>query len=160
MPKLVGGAMLVTARVVDPTNGRGGYGVMRIDSGDDIAIIDPSLMNSIGVVPVAHAQVEGIDGQPVTVPVYHIDVDLGSMGYLTNVEAFGLNISGLGYAGLFGDNELNQGVLVRDGPAQTFSFTGTSAVPPSPPSYGMPLAIAAVGLAGVATAALWPRRRG
>lgn len=159
MPKLVGGAMLTTARVVDPTNGRGGYGVMRIDTGDDIALIDPSLMNSIGVLPTAHTQVEGIDGQPVTVPVYHIDVDLGSMGYLVNVEALGLNIQSLGYAGLFGDNELDQGVLVRDGPARTFTFTTTLAIPPAPPSYNTPFTIAAVGIAGIAVAALWPRRR-
>ena len=39
------------------------------------------------------------------------------LAYLTDVEVYGLNISSLGYAGLFGDNELDLGVLYRNGPA-------------------------------------------
>lgn len=159
MPRLVGGAMTATVRIVDPASGRAGYGLVRIDTGDDVAIIAPSLMAAIGVQPVGHTDVEGIDGKPIPVPIYRIDVDLGRDGYLTNVEAYGLDIRALGYAGLFGDNELDQGILVRDGPAGSWSFTATAALPPPGPSYGVPIAIGAIGIAGILAAGFWPRRR-
>lgn len=157
VPRLQSGSMLTNARVVDLSTGQGSYGLFRIDTGDDIAIIDPSILATIRAQPIGHTDVQGIDGQPLSVPKYVVDVDLGSMGYIYNVECLGLSIAALGYAGLIGDNELDQGLLVRNGPAQSWSFTSSTAPLQSP--FGLPLAVAGVGLAAVVTAALWPRQR-
>jgi len=149
--------MLANVRLVDPTTKLGAYGLVRVDTGDDIAIADPSLIASTGAQPTDQTEVQGIDGQPVQVPLYHLDIDLGAGSYISDMEVMGLNISALGYAGLFGDNLLDHGILVRDGPAQTWSFTGISTPVANP--FPTALTIAGVGLAAIVAAALWPRPR-
>lgn len=159
MPRLQSGAMTMNARVVDPVTGRAGYGLVRVDTGDDIALMSPSLLQTIGAVPVSSTEVEGIDGKPLSVQKYQVDIDLGGDGYLVNVEVLGLGLASLGYAGLFGDNELDQGILIRNGPARTWTFTASG--PIAPPANPFPIAAAITGVGGLAilTAALWPRQR-
>lgn len=157
MARLSSGAMLTTARLVDPVGGRASYGLFRVDTGDDIVIANPHVIQSAGATATGQMQVEGIDGRPLAVPIYTLDVDLGPMGYVQGVTVLGLDISALGYQGLIGDNLLDHGVLVRDGPGKAWSFTAAG-YRPSPPPYPIALAIAGVGIAAVAAAALWPQR--
>ena len=154
MPALTAsGAMLVTVRVVDPHTRRAAYGTFRVDTGDDIVLVNPAILSAIGASPIATSTVQGIDGSPVEVREYDLDLDLGQMGFLGNVRVMGLNVQQLGIDGLLGDNALDQGVLVRDGPGRTWSFsTATTGQAVTPPSLVLPITLGILGLAAIGVA--------
>jgi hypothetical protein len=147
MPQLASdGSMLVVVRVYNPATGRSASGTFRIDTGDDTTIVDPLILGAIGAMPIGSQTIEGVDGQPVTDNLYRVDLDLGASGYVPGVTVVGQDLSGLGLAGLIGDNLLAQGVLVRDGPAGTFSLT---VAPPIPTASNVGATVAALAaLAG------------
>jgi len=153
MPQLAGnGAMILVVRVVDPKTGRSAYGRFRVDTGDDIVLCNPALISAIGATPVSTSTVQGIDGSPVEVREYILELDLGQMGFLTDVQVMGLNLASLGYDGLLGDNALDQGVLVRDGPGRTWSFAAGGVAQNRPPSLVLPISIGLAGLMVIGTA--------
>ena len=150
MPSLSStGAMLATVRVVDPATWRGAYALVRVDTGDDITIVSPSVLASAGAVPTSHSSVEGIDGTAIRVPTYHVLLDLGQGQLLGPLEVLGLDMSPLGVDGLLGDNALDEGVLVRDGPTRTWSFAPVVSSPP-PPNYTWAILLALLGAGIVA----------
>lgn len=156
MPDLLpDGSMVAPMTVVNPTNGRTAIAVARIDTGDDIALIDPSVANTLALVANGQTTVEGVSGQPVVTPLYTVDFNLGASGYASSVQVAGFPglARVMGITLLAGDDLLNRGVLVRDGPGGFWSFTtaGGVAVPPGPNWWAIGAAVAGIG-GGVA---LW-----
>jgi len=148
--RLHNGAMILDTRIVNPSSpSMATYASVRIDTGDDVALLDPAIISAIGATPTGSVMVMGLDGRVYQAPTYTLDVDLGSGGYLAGVTFAAVDVSDLGVQGLFGDNELDRGVLVRNGPAKSFDFVVAepSAGAPSPPNYGL-AAAALVTLVG------------
>lgn len=151
MPNLSNGQMLLSIRVVNPSTGAATYARVRIDTGADTALISPALAKSIGVASTGTQQVVGVDGQVINAPVYVLDVDLGVSGYLQSMAFLGMDLSDLGLDGLFGDDLLNQGVLVRNGPDRSFYFVSAAPGVVLPQQKSEPLAVAILaGMAGLA----------
>jgi hypothetical protein len=155
MPALTGGAALVGATFTDPASGKSARGLLRIDTGDDISITDPSIIAATGAQPTGSAMVQGVFGQPVPVPQYTLDVALDTGGVLEGVTVLGSPTGQLGYGGLLGVNELKQAVFVYDGPSGWFDLYVPGSQPVQEPSssdwilYGS-IAAVLVGLASIA----------
>ena len=157
MPSLIGGAMVRSLTVVNPVNGRTAGALTRIDTGDDVALLDPSIIQTLGLVPQGSVTVEGVDGQPVQAQLYTVDVSLGPDGYAANVQVAGYPglASTLGVGLLTGDTLLDRGFLWRDGPGRQWGFTvvgGLSAPAPVNPWAVAGGALGLVGLAAVVVA--------
>jgi hypothetical protein len=139
------GAMLMPIRLVNPANGEAVYGLGRIDTGADLALLDPRLATAIGAPDFGSGRVEGIDGTPLTDPLYQIDLDLSASGFIPEVTWIGQPLSAqFGFDALLGCNVLDEGVLVRDGPGGSFSFIVT-AYPAPPPAQLPVVTVLAVG---------------
>lgn len=163
MPALQGGRMLVQVRVIGPTGSA--YARLRVDTGDDVALLSPVVLPPTGAVPIATVDIIGVDGMPVQAPVYLVDIDVGpGQGTLQGVQIVGYPLSNPQWDGLFGDNLLDQCNLSRNGPAGTWSL---SVVQGAPPPARASRVLEAAGVAGVLSGALLaaaaldllPRRR-
>lgn len=141
--------------VVNPATGLTAGALARFDTGDDIALIDPSVLSSLGPVqPVGTDTVQGIGGAPISGSVYLLDLSLGPEGYIAGVRFVAVPIAGsLGIGVLAGDNVLNSGVLLRDGPGRFWSFTATGSTP-GPASSVWPTVGFLGALAGLAALAV------
>ena len=155
MPDLTQGKMLLSVRVVDPTSGRGAYGSFRVDTGDDVALVDPAILAAIGasLTPTGTVGIVGVDGQPINAPSYLLDLDLGPDGYLPGVTLVAMPLGGLGYSGLIGVNVLKRGLLMLDGPDGEWQFT---VGPPKSASVAwLPWTAVGAGLGLLGAAVFW-----
>lgn len=135
------GRMILAARVLGPTGAA--YARLRVDTGDDLTLVSPTVLLATGATPIAIADIVGIDGLPVQAPVYVVDLDLGpGLGLLQQVRVVGYPLSDTRWDGLFGDNLLDRCLLTRDGPSGTWSLQVVEATPPTPPTHRRLLAAA------------------
>jgi hypothetical protein len=166
MPALTAkGAITCNFRVTNPSNGQYIGGTARVDTGADITVIDTSISGAIAAVPVGYLELEGVDGQPQNSPVYVVDLDLGDLGYASDVQVVGDSqlYNNTGYSCLVGVDILSSGILVYDGP--TLSYQLSIGVTKGPAiSQSLPRWIPYTGgtlivLAGLTAAGLALRRR-
>jgi len=149
LAQLTSGAAVVGFSVLDPATGTGGEGIARVDSGADRSLIDTGLIASAGLAPSGTLTIVGIDGQPQDLPVYVLDLDLGTHGVVKGVQFVGDNLQKiLGYDALIGVDVLKTGLFVYQGYANTFELQAgmvgyaTPAVPTWPLYVGLGLVIA------------------
>lgn len=153
--------MTRSAVIVNPVTGVPATVLTRIDTGDDIPLIDENIVGPLGLVPHGSVSVEGVAGVPDTVNLYLVDVSLGHDGYAAGVQVAGYKglARSIGVSLLTGDTLLDRGFLWRDGPGRQWGFTivgsgvSTSAGP-SPWIVGG----GALALAGIAAVAVGLRR--
>jgi hypothetical protein len=143
------GALVIPVRVVNPATGLSATGRFRIDTGDDVTLIDPALARAVGALAAGSSGVIGVGGGIEQDPQYVLDLDLGDAGYVAGVQCIGQSVAALGYDGLLGDNVLDLGLLVRDGPAGQFTLVVGPPSPARQSALGTDIAVAAVAL-GVA----------
>ena len=126
MPALTpDGSLILTARIRNPARPDfpGVWVRLRVDTGDTVALLDPSILRSIQATPTGRtATVQGIAGAPIHAPSYRVDLDLRDGGTLRQVEVLAWPIPDPAAQGLFGDNLLQHGVLTIVGPTGTGSF--------------------------------------
>lgn len=123
-PIQVARTLRMPATVRNPQHPQPGVPVrLRIDTGAEMAVLDRRIAQRLGLVVVATQTLQGVAGRPQSVPIYRVTLDLGSRGTLTNVQVAGLTLPPSAQAeGLFGDNLLRQGILIYNGPRNTWSF--------------------------------------
>jgi hypothetical protein len=153
VPSLASGRMYTTVRLLGPAGPA--YARLRVDTGDDLTLVAPAALAPLGAVPVSFTTVVGIDGRPALIPWYDLDVELVDLApgqTIRDVRVAAYQVSEEA-DGLFGDNLLDRGVLVRDGPNRSWTFALAEAGPPQPTSPRAALAVLA-GTAGITGAAL------
>jgi len=165
LAQLTSGAAVVGFSVLDPATGTGGEGIARVDSGADRSLIDTGLIASAGLAPSGTLTIVGIDGQPQDLPVYVLDLDLGTHGVVKGVQFVGDNLQKiLGYDALIGVDVLKTGLFVYEGYMNTFELQAgmvgyaTPAVPTWPLYVGLGLVIAGgVGIVAALARSTAPR---
>lgn len=96
---------------------------LRIDTGAVMAVVDPRILTGLGLAPIGVQTLQGVTGATRQAPLYRIDLDLGAAGCLSQVTVAGIALPpAAGADGLFGDNLLRHGILLYNGPADTWSF--------------------------------------
>ncbi len=155
------GSMLVPVTVTNPDTGKSADAVFRIDTGSDFTAVCLLVAQKIDARPGNFRDVQGVDRDPITAPVYAVDLTVQGCP-LGRVEMIGLDFTGLGYAGLIGNDVLDRGLLVRDGESGNWYLTigsGTCAGTCSTRPAGSYLVAWFLGLAlGVAGALLLTRK--
>jgi len=124
IPLTLSGSMLLTARISAPDRPAAGVWVrLRVDTGATWAVVDPAVLRGLGLTPCGVDLVQGLGGPATPAPVYVVTLDLGASGRLDRVPVVALPIpADVGVQGLFGDNLLDRGLLIRDGPRRQWSF--------------------------------------
>lgn len=108
------GSMLVPGRMVNPENGKSVDLTFRIDTGSDFTAVCLYLASKIDAKPIDFTSVQGVDRDPITAPVFRVDLSLQECS-VGKIDVIGLDFTGLNYAGLIGNDVLDMGLLVRDG---------------------------------------------
>lgn len=118
------GSLRLAAWIRNPTGSRQvAAAQLRIDTGAELAIVDPRILAALAVRPVGTQTLQGVTGATRSAPLYRVDLDLGPGGRLTQVLVAGIPLpAAAGADGLFGDNLLRRGILVYNGPANTWTF--------------------------------------
>ena len=143
-PASISAGARAQVRLIDPTGGGAAVGTALIDSGDQRALADPSLIAETKAQPIGTEQVVGFDGQPVQAGIYLLDWDLGAGGIARAVKTDAIDLSSLGASLLLGRNVLAQGVFTYAGSGSQYALSlGTQILPPVP---GRKVALAGIGL--------------
>lgn len=108
------GAMLAPGRIVNPQTGKNTETRFMVDTGSDFTAICLLLAQQIDLKPEDWVLAQGVDRDPFTAPVFTVDLLLQDCPIGT-VRVVGLDMQGLGYGGLIGNDLLDRGLLVRDG---------------------------------------------
>lgn len=117
------GYAIIPFTVIDPRTGNSTYARGLIDTGDERAIIDPSIVQRLGLTPTGYTQVVDVSGSLVAAPTYDVALDFGSAGSLASVHVIGMEVRHLGVDALIGVNVLQYGILVYNGLLGEFQLT-------------------------------------
>lgn len=112
--------MYVPFRLVNPrTGGVSPQGTALVDTGSSQTIVDNSFVASFQATG-GHEILTPAFGPPQTDLVYVADLDLGTHGYAANTKIVAQDMGIPGLQGLIGYDVLSKGLLVVDGPVDTW----------------------------------------
>ena len=127
----------VPVRIVNPNTGRGVVTVALVDTGDQRALVDPSVLAGLGATPVGSGAVAGVGSGPaIGAGKYVLDWDCGAAGYVRGVKTDAVSLAGIGVGALLGRNVPSGGFLLYDFASQRFDLSVGGAAAASVPRSG------------------------
>ena len=123
-----------------------------VDSGDQRALVDPSVLSALGATTVGSGAVDGVGSGTIDAGTYVLDWDCGAAGYVRGVKTDAVSLAGIGVGALLGRNVPSGGFFLYDFSLGMFDLSVGGAASAALPGRGWVAPVTVMGLAATVLA--------